>query len=291
MLKGKVEREFNGVLFLLPAFIIISIFYIYPLFKTIAYAFFFTGTSGEILEFAGLENFIELFTDVKFYNSLIVTFKFVFYTVIFSILIALLLAIACNEKLKGIPFFRTIFSSTMGVSISAASTIVLFMFHPSVGVINNILVKIGIIPVNWFTDSRYALTGVIISTIWMNIGFGFIIITAGLQNISKEVEESCLVDGTKYFPKLFKITLPLITPSLFYLLITTILKSFQSFGQIDIMTGGGPVNSTNILVYSLYRTAFVDYRFDYASVKGIVLLLIISIVMFIKFKLERKVHY
>ena len=108
MLKGKVEREFNGVLFLLPAFIIISIFYIYPLLKTIAYAFFFTGTSGEILEFAGLENFIELFTDVKFYNSLIVTFKVVCYTVIVSLLIALFLAIACNEKLSGIPLFRTI---------------------------------------------------------------------------------------------------------------------------------------------------------------------------------------
>ena len=187
--------------------------------------------------------------------------------------------------------FRTFFSSTMGISVSAASTIVLFMFHPSVGIINSILVELGFLPINWFTDSRYTLMAVIISTVWMNIGFGFIVLTAGLQNISTEVEESCMIDGTGYFSKLFKITLPLISPSLFYLLITTTLKSFQSFGQIDIMTGGGPANSTNILVYSLYRTAFVDYRFDYASVKGVILLIIITIVMCIKFKLERRVHY
>lgn len=285
------SNEINGIIFFLPALIITLIFYIYPLLKTVIYSFYFTGNSGELIEFAGLENFIELFSDSDFYYSLFVTFKFVFYTTIFSIVVALFLAIICNEKLKGIPILRTFFSSTMGISVSAASTIVLFMFHPSVGIINTLLTKVGILPINWFTDSRYTLMAVIISTVWMNIGFGFIVLTAGLQNISTEVEESCMIDGAGYFSKLFKITLPLISPSLFYLLITTTLKSFQSFGQIDIMTGGGPANSTNILVYSLYRSAFVDYRFDYASVKGVILLLIITIVMYIKFKLERRVHY
>ena len=103
--------------------------------------FYFTGNSGELIEFAGLENFIELSSDSDFYYSLFVTFKFVFYTTIFSIVVALFLAIICNEKLKGIPIFRTFFSSTMGISVSAASTIVLFMFHPSVGIINTLLKK------------------------------------------------------------------------------------------------------------------------------------------------------
>ena len=167
------SNEINGRIFFLPALIITLIFYIYPLLKTVIYSFYFTGNSGELIEFAGLENFIELFSDSDFYYSLFVTFKFVFYTTIFSIVVALFLAIICNEKLKGIPIFRTFFSSTMGISVSAASTIVLFMFHPSVGIINTLLTKVGILPINWFTDSRYTLMAVIISTVWMNIGFGF----------------------------------------------------------------------------------------------------------------------
>ncbi|MGL5541948.1 MAG: carbohydrate ABC transporter permease, partial [Fusobacteriaceae bacterium] len=140
-------------------------------------------------------------------------------------------------------------------------------------------------------DSSYALWAVIISSVWMNIGFGFLVLTAGLQNISSEIDESAEIDGTGYFDKLFRITLPLLGPSIFYLLITTTLKSFQSFGQVDILTGGGPANSTNLLVYSLFRTAFSEFRYDYASVKGLVLLGLIILIMTFKFKIERKVHY
>ena len=129
------SNEINGRIFFLPALIITLIFYIYPLLKTVIYSFYFTGNSGELIEFAG-------FSDSDFYYSLFVTFKFVFYTTIFSIVVALFLAIICNEKLKGIPIFRTFFSSTMGISVSAASTIVLFMFHPSVGIINTLLTNL-----------------------------------------------------------------------------------------------------------------------------------------------------
>lgn len=287
----KSRKEITGLSFMAPALLVVGGFYLYPLIKTVIYAFFFTDSRGKMVQFAGFENFVELFTDRYFYESLSITFRFAGITVVLSMLIALVLAILCNEKIRGIPFFRTVFSSTMGVSVSAGSTIVLFMFHPSIGVINNLLIRFGILPINWLTSSRYALWAVIISSVWMNIGFGFLVLTAGLQNISQEVEESCEIDGTPYFSKLFKITIPLLGPSLFYLLITTTLKSFQSFGQVDILTGGGPANSTNMLVYSLYRTAFVEFRYDYASVKGLVLLGIITLTMLIKFRLERKVHY
>ena len=149
----------------------------------------------------------------------------------------------------------------------------------------------GGIPINWLTDSKYAIITVAISTIWMNIGFGFLVLTAGLQNISSDIDESCAIDGAGYFDKLFKITLPLLSPSIFYLTITTTLKAFQSFGQVDILTGGGPANSTNFIVYSIYKTAFTNYRFDYASVQGVLLLVLITLVMFFKFKLQKKVHY
>lgn len=285
------KNEKAGLLFSLPSLIIAFIFSIYPLIKTFIYAFSFTDEKGKIVEFAGFENFIELFTDPSFYLSILATFKFAVITVFFSIIIALFLAILCNEKIKGIGFFRTIFSSSLGVSISASASIVLFMFHPSLGVINEIIKFFGGVPLNWLTDSKYALITVAISTIWMNIGFGFLVLTAGLQNISTDIDESYAIDGASYFNKLFKVTLPLLSPSIFYLTITTTLKAFQGFGQVDILTGGGPNNATNFLVYSIYKTAFSSYRFDYASVQGVILLIIIISIMLFKSKLEKKVHY
>lgn len=290
-MKNKIKKEMPGILFSIPALLIIITFYIYPLIKTMVYSVTFTNEHGKIVEMAWLENFYELFTDKSFYEGLIATLKFSAITVMFSILISLILAILCNEKLKGVPLFRTIFSSTMGISVSAGASIVLFLFHPSIGMINESLKFIGILPINWFTDSSYSIWAVAITTIWMNIGFGFLVLTSGLQNIGVEIDESSQIDGVSYFQKLLKITLPLLSPSIFYLLITTTLRSFQSFGQVDILTGGGPSNSTNFIVYSIYKTAFTNYRFDYASVQGIILLTIICIIMFFKFKFERKVHY
>ena len=287
----KKEQKLTGILFSIQSLVILITFYIFPLMKTILYSLSFTDAKGQIVEFAGIENFYELFTDSTFHESILVTLKFSFITVLFSMIISLFLAIICNEKLKGIKLIRVIFSSSMGVSVSASSSIVLFLFHPSVGLVNDILGLVGILPINWFTNSAYAIWAISFATIWMNIGFGFLVLTAGLQNISQEIDESCEIDGVDYFTKLFKVTIPLLSPSLFYLLITTTLKAFQSFGQVDMLTGGGPANSTNFIVYSIYKTAFSNYRFDYASAQGLFLLLLITVIMMIKFKLERKVHY
>lgn len=287
----KKEQKLTGILFSMPSLLILVTFYIYPLMKTFIYSLSFTDSKGQIVGYAGIENFYELFTDSTFYESILVTLKFSFITVIFSMTISLFLAIICNEKLKGIKIFRLLFSSSMGVSVSASSSIVLFLFHPSVGLINDVLKVFGVLPINWFTSSTYAIWAVSFATIWMNIGFGFLVLTAGLQNISQEIDESCEIDGVNYFTKLFKVTIPLLSPSLFYLLITTTLKAFQSFGQVDMLTGGGPANSTNFIVYSIYKTAFSNYRFDYASAQGLFLLFLITLIMIFKFKLERKVHY
>ena len=287
----KKEQKITGILFSMPSILVLLTFYIYPLAKTFIYSLSFTDSKGKIVGFAGIENFYELFTDSTFYESIFVTLKFSFITVLFSMIISLFLAIICNEKLKGIKLFRVLFSSSMGVSVSASSSIVLFLFHPSVGLINDILKIFGFLPINWFTSSTYAIWAISFATIWVNIGFGFLVLTAGLQNISQEIDESCAIDGASYFTKLFKITIPLLSPSLFYLLITTTLKAFQSFGQVDMLTGGGPANSTNFIVYSIYKTAFSNYRFDYASAQGLFLLFLITIIMIFKFKLERKVHY
>lgn len=292
--KKKIRKNnfYKGIIFLLPSIILFSVFLFYPLFRTIYLSFFLTKASGETTIFVGFENYVNMFASPLFLKSMKSTFLFVFYTVPTTIIISLFLAVIANEKLKGIGFFRTIFSSTMGVSVAAASVLWLYLFNPTAGLLNQILEVLGLEAIGWLTDPKWALLSVSASTIWMNIGFTFLILLSGLQSIDLSLYESADIEGAGYFYKLRRITIPMMSPSLFFVVTVTIINAFQSFGQIDILTQGGPVNETNLLVYSIYREAFVNYRFGSASAQAIVLFVLILIMTLLQFKLgERKVHY
>lgn len=137
-----------------------------------------------------------------------------------------------------------------------------------------------------------ALISIAITTIWMQIGINFIILLAGIQNISEEMYESAKIDGAGYFRRLYHITIPLLSPVLFFVLIIAVIGSFQTFGQIDLLTSGGPNNSTNLIVYSIYQQAFSYGHFGYASAQAMILFVIILIVTIVQFTVgERRVHY
>ncbi len=290
--KIRMNNFYKGMLFLLPSIMLFSVFLFYPLFRTIYLSFFLTKASGDTTIFVGLENYVNMFASPLFLKSMKSTFLFVFYTVPTTILISLFLAVIANEKLKGIGFFRTIFSSTMGVSVAAASVLWLYLFNPTVGLFNQILDIFGFEAIGWLTDPKWALLSVSATTIWMNIGFTFLILLSGLQSIDSSLYESADIEGAGYFYKLRRITIPMLSPTLFFVITVTIINAFQSFGQIDILTQGGPVNETNLLVYSIYREAFVNYRFGSASAQAIVLFVLILFMTYLQFKLgERKVHY
>ncbi|TKI19893.1 sugar ABC transporter permease [Lysinibacillus sphaericus] len=290
--KIRMNNFYKGMLFLLPSIILFSVFLFYPLFRTIYLSFFLTKASGDTTIFVGLENYVNMFASPLFLKSMKSTFLFVFYTVPTTIIISLFLAVIANEKLKGIGFFRTIFSSTMGVSVAAASVLWLYLFNPTMGLFNQILDVFGFEVIGWLTDPKWALLAVSATTIWMNIGFTFLILFSGLQSIDSSLYESAEIEGAGYFYKLRRITIPMLSPTLFFVITVTIINAFQSFGQIDILTQGGPVNETNLLVYSIYREAFVNYRFGSASAQAIVLFILILLMTLLQFKLgERKVHY
>nr|WP_229389835.1 sugar ABC transporter permease [Lysinibacillus sphaericus] len=290
--KIRMNNFYKGMLFLLPSIILFSVFLFYPLFRTIYLSFFLTKASGDTTIFVGLENYVNMFASPLFLKSMKSTFLFVFYTVPTTIIISLFLAVIANEKLKGISFFRTIFSSTMGVSVAAASVLWLYLFNPTMGLFNQILDVFGFEEIGWLTDPKWALLAVSATTIWMNIGFTFLILFSGLQSIDSSLYESAEIEGAGYFYKLRRITIPMLSPTLFFVITVTIINAFQSFGQIDILTQGGPVNETNLLVYSIYREAFVNYRFGSASAQAIVLFILILLMTLLQFKLgERKVHY
>lgn len=288
----KVSSGRTALLYLLPSIILFSVFIFYPMFRTIYLSFFLTNQAGEAALFVGFENYSYLLQSSEFRNSVKATFLFVLYTVPASIIIALFLALLANERLKGIGFFRTIYSSTMGVSVAASSVIWLFLFHPSIGMFNRLLAVIHLPQVEWLLDPQWALLSVSASTVWMNIGFSFLIILGGLQNIDEHLYESARIDGAGYFYRLRRITIPMLSPTLFFIITITLINAFQSFGQIDILTKGGPSQSTNLIVYSIYREAFINYQFGTASAQAVFLFITIFIVTLLQFKLlERKVHY
>ena len=281
-----------GLLYLLPSIVLFGLFVFYPMAKTIYLSFFLTNQNGVPVYFNGIENYTYIFTSDEFRNSMKATLLFVIYTVPISVVLALILAILANEKLRGVGIYRTIFSSTMGMSVAASAVIWLFLFHPSVGAFNNVLKAINLPTVQWLLDPDWALLSISMTTIWMNIGFNFLVILGGLQNIDESLYESATIDGAGYFAKLRKITLPLLSPTLFFIVTISLINAFQSFGQIDILTKGGPIQSTNLVVYSIYKEAFINYQFGTASAQAIVLFFVVLIVTILQFKFgERKVHY
>ncbi|WP_110114832.1 sugar ABC transporter permease [Bacillus sp. CGMCC 1.16541] len=292
MKKRKKSDLMAGLLYLLPSLTLFGLFLFYPMLRTMYLSFFRTDTQGVPLQFVGLDNFMYLLTSTAFLQSLKATFLFVLYTVPLSVVIALFLALIANEKLKGIGIFRTMFSSTMGMSVAASSVIWMFMYNPAIGVMNKVLNGLGLSSVQWLLDPKFALISVAVSTIWMNIGFTFLILLGGLQNIDDHLYENAQIAGVSYWYQLRKITIPMVSPTLFFIITVSFINAFQTFGQIDILTKGGPIDSTNVIVYSIYKDAFINYNVGSASAQAVLLFFCILIVTVLQFKLgERKVHY
>ncbi|MGH4050777.1 MAG: carbohydrate ABC transporter permease [Clostridium sp.] len=287
-IKTSLSTKLEPYLFLLPSLLLFGLFVYYPFFKTLYMSLGLTNAHGKFQEFVGLQNYIEILSSQDFINSLIVTMKFVIFTTIPSLIIGLSLALLANNKVKGLNISKVMFAVPIAVSSASASIIWGIIFHPSIGMLNTILkTNIG-----WLVDPNWALLSVSFVTIWMNIGVNFIFILAGLKNIPKEILESSSIDGASYFKKIFNVIIPMISPTLFFMIFMDIMNAFQSFGQVNILTSGGPGNSTNVLVFSIYREAFFNGRFDTASAQSIILFIFMFIIAMLQFGYEKKgVHY
>ncbi|WP_416148569.1 carbohydrate ABC transporter permease [Salipaludibacillus sp. HK11] len=286
------ENYRTAFIYLLPSFLLFSLFVFYPMLNSVYLSFFFTDSQGQASTFVGWENYTYLFQSASFRGSVVSTLLFVLYTVPVGVGLALVLALLANEKLRGIGFFRTIFASTLGMSVAASAVIWLFMFHPTAGIINAGLTSINLPAVSWLQDSTTALISVSMTTVWMNTGFSFLILLGGLQNIDQHLYESAKIDGAGYMYQLRRITVPMLSPTLFFIITITFINSFQSFGQIDILTGGGPAEATNLIIYSIYREAFIYYQFGPASAQVVILFVAVLGLTLLQFKFgEKKVHY
>ena len=243
--------------YILPALLVFAVFLFYPFFKTIYLSLYKTNKMGQAKLFVGLGNYVELFKSASFYNSLAVTFLFVAIVVVGSMALGLLAAVLCNKAFPGIRIFSTAYALPMAIASSSAAMIFKIMLHPSIGIMNKLL---GL-NINWINDPKYALVCVALLTAWLNSGINFLYFSAGLSNIDETIYERASVDGANGIQKFLRLTLPGLSPIMFYTIVVNIIQAFQSFGQVKILTQGGPGESTNLIVYSIYRDAFFNYRF------------------------------
>lgn len=284
----KRKKQIVPVLLLLPCLILFFAFCYFPFLKTIFLSFFLTDIKGNIVKFVGLANFSRILKSSDFLNSLLVSFKFAGIVCVFSVLLGGILALVACEKRRFSRIYEVMFSLPMAVASVPAAAIWMVLMSQGSGVINWLL---GL-NISWLKDPKVALYSVAIVTVWLRVGVNFIFLLTGFRRVPVDLIESARIDGANYFQRLFKIVLPMASPQIFFVVFLAIVNSFQSFGQIKILTAGGPNNSTNVLIHSIYLKALIENRFESACVQSLVLFLVIFLITRVQFLVEKKVvHY
>lgn len=273
-----------AALFLLPYLLIFVVFRFGPSVAGLFVGFLKWNIVGNAT-FAGLNNFTKLFRDPIFYTALINTLKFLLMTLPPLVILSLLLAVLLNQKLRFRNTVRTI-SIIPYVLIPAVVGIIWnWLYDNNFGILNYYLKAIGIAPVEWLTNDKYALFSVAIVTVWSYMGYNMILYLAGLQDISKELYEASTIDGANKVQTFMKITLPLLKPITSMIITLTLINTIQVFDQIFVMTNGGPGTATLTLVQYLYGTAFQNYNLGYGSALGIAILAILVVMVQIQSRL------
>jgi multiple sugar transport system permease protein len=243
-------------------------------------------------EWVGLQNYIDLFTvDTLFGTVLKNTFVYGFLSVILGLVVALGVALLMNQKVPGISIFRTIYylpSVTSGIAIAIMWG---WMFNPRSGLVNYLLSLVGIDGPGWFASPQWAMYGLVIVSLW-GIGPNMIILLAGLQGIPQYLYEAARIDGANRWQEFYNVTLPMLSPVLFYVSVISMIGSFQIFENVLVLTNGGPGTATRVLVFDLYQNAFVNSRMGYASAQAWILCVIIMFMTWAMFRIsKRMVHY
>lgn len=286
----KMKRPSVGYLYILPWFIGFMVFGAYPLLASLYYSF----TNFSMFnhpKFIGFDNYIYMFTqDREFFPSLIVTLKYVLFAVPLKIVAAFFFAMLLNRHIRFISLFTTVYylPSILGASVSI-SILWRFMFSLN-GLVNNILGGIGIKPIPFLEDPKYALFTLSLLVVW-SFGSSMVIFLAGLRQIPKELYEAARIDGAGAFHTFCSVTVPLVTPSLFFNLIMQLINSFQSFTGAFVITHGGPMKSTYLYMMKLYDEAFGNFKMGYASALSWFLFLVILSITLLVFKLSDKHVY
>jgi ABC-type sugar transport system permease subunit len=288
-----------ALLFMAPAIILFTAFTFAPFVRALHLSFFTVNRNTfQTASFMGLDYYKRILNigDSAFGNtylrSLLTTIEFALMVVPPSIAAALLLAVPAQAELKKIGIFRTIFTSTIAISIASAGVIWSLIFSPGMKLFQGLMGFLGVNATSLLTDSRTALPAVAFATVWTNLGFNFVIALAGLQAIPRDLYESCMMDGSGRWSTFRHVTLPMLGPTLLFLLIMTTISSFEAFTQFKVMIDSvGPDQSTNVFVYAIFNSFWMENNYGFASAMSVVLFLVLLGMILMQFRLDEKVHY
>jgi len=289
MSKRKKMDYIAGYTMILPLVLGLGVFYFYPIFRVFYDSFHVVGAFNKS-KWVGIQNYVTMFQDETMWQALFNTFRYVIVIVPAVIILALILAVFLNMKIKGKAFFRVVYFIPAITMSAAVAMIWRWMFNGDYGLINYILNLFGMESVQFLSNPNLAWISICVVTIWSNVGYNMIILLAGVQGISKSYYEAASMDGAGSIRQFFTITLPLITPTLFFVLVTTLIGTFQIFDTIYMMiskTGIAMTASESMVVY-FYKNAFEFSKKGYASALAVFLFVIIMVITAVQMKLQKK---
>ncbi|NLC65502.1 MAG: sugar ABC transporter permease [Clostridium sp.] len=293
--KHKRIEEFKDFLTVLPALIFFGVFIYYPLGELFRISFTNWNLIKDEFKYVGFRNYKWLFAGSgwdQLVNALKVTFTYTIAEVFVTLVFGLLLALLFNKMTKMYNSFRTILFMPKYIGVSTAGIVFTWILNGRYGILNYLLGTVGIKGPDWLTNEKTALAGVLILTTWRVVGYAMLIYLSAMQGIAKDYYEAASLDGASKTQQFFKITIPLLSPTTLFLFVTTFIASMKVFQSIDVMTGGGPYKATNVMVYWIYRLAFVEFRVDRASVVAVLFFLILLIITAITMRIsENSVNY
>lgn len=280
------NKSITAWVFVLPAILGIFIFIIIPIFCSLGLSF----TRWDLLnpiKFVGFDNYKLIFSEPLFYKILLNTVFFALSVSILGVIIPLILASILNSKIRGSEFFKSAYFLPFITPMVVIGIVWAWIFDPNIGFLSQILH----LHINWLYDSKFALPALIMVNVWKLIGYNMIIFLSGFSNISQSLFESAKIDGANSFQVFKNITVPLLSPTIFFVVIITAISSFQVFDLIYLMTEGGPFDSTNVLVYAIYKNAFEYFNVGKASAIAYVLFAIILVLTLIQWHLRKKLVF
>lgn len=280
------NERFAGWVFVLPALLGTLIFIVIPVICSFGLSF----TKWDLLNpirFVGLDNYKEIFSEALFFKIFWNTVVFAISTSVLGVIIPLILACILNSKIRGSEFYKTAYFLPFITPMIVIGVVWEWIFDPNIGLLNHILH----LHINWLYDTHFAMPALIIVSVWKLIGYNMVIFLSSLSGISQSMFEAAKIDGATPFQTFKNVTIPLLSPSIFFVVIITAISSFQVFDLIYLMTQGGPLDSTNVLVYAIYKNAFEYFNVGKASAIAYVLFFIILVLTLVQWSLRKKLVY
>jgi multiple sugar transport system permease protein len=284
-----MRKQWSAYLFLAPVLLLFSVFTVF----SVGYAFYLSFHEWNILEpekpYVGLENYSRLIEDDRFHQAVVNTLYYVAGSVPLTMGIGLLVALLLNTKIRARGVFRALFYLPVLTPLVIASIIWKWVYNGDYGLLNYYLIQLNLIdePLLWLSDKNLAMPAVIITSVWKGVGFAMVVYLAGLQSIPEDYYDAAKIDGATGWRRLKDITIPLLSPTTLFLLIVSVLGSFQVFTQIFIMTNGGPLGRTRTVVWYIYTTAFRDFNMGYAAAMAFALFAMMLAFTALQFRLLR----